>query len=161
MRLKLSNSMKTGVWLERDEHYTAQKYWDGTIGSHNWKGSTHINHWIQLPVYASIVRYFFSVRVDMVSQDAGKIAHNLQSTEWTVDDNVIQCSLLINPVIFSECCRPLTACYSEWLSSTVISQIKTQHCMSKNDGVVLEMFINTDTNLEGYLFSQRKITHYS
>jgi len=24
----------------------------------------------------------------------------------------------------------------------------------KNDGVVLEMFINTDTNLVGYLFSQ-------
>ena len=132
-----------------------KKYWDDTLGSHNWRGSTHINHWIQPPVYARIVRYHYSVRVDMVSQDDGKIAHNLQFTEWTVDDSVVQCPLLINPVICSKCCRPLTACYGDF--AAMISQIKTQHYMSKNVDLVLEMFINTDTNLVGYLFSRWKL----
>jgi len=70
----------------------------------------------------------------MVSQDERKIAHNLQSTEWIVDDNVVQCPLLINPDVCSECCKPLTACYGDF--AAVTSQIKAQHSMSKNDGVV-------------------------
>jgi len=88
----------------------------------------------------------------MVSQDEGKIALNLQSTEWIVDDSVVQCPLLINPVICSECCRLLTACYGDFAEVTI--QIKAQHCMLKNDGVVLQMFIDNDINLVGYLFSQ-------
>ena len=77
----------------------------------------------------------------MVSQDEGKKAHNLQSTEWIADGSAVQCPWLIYPVICSECCRPLTARYGDF--AAVTSPIKTQHRTSKkNYSVVLAMFNN-------------------
>ena len=123
---------------------------------HNWVAQLErFDPYQPLNSTASKRLYHYSVIVDMVSQDEGKIALNLQSTEWIVDDSVVQCPLLINPVICSKCCRPLTACYGDF--AAMISQIKTQHYMSKNVDLVLEMFINTDTNLVGYLFSRWKL----